>query len=461
MKFIFLPFFLILAFKSYALNSKVFSKQVQNLIKKQGLKPSHFGLVVSSKNKPSQVIYSLNADQLFIPASLTKMVTLSAFYNYFSPHHKFTTHFVSSASIGGSRLKGSLVLKGGGDPTFTSEALWNLVNVFFSLGIKTIEGDLLIDNSLFKTPFFLSRSDKSYEALTSATSFNWNSTTFRVRPSQIGKKAFIISDPSTSYIQIINKVKTVGPSKRTKVLIQRTHQSRHKEIFQLKGVISTDKKELIKYRNIQRPVYWLGYNTKNFLKQRGITVLGKVQKGTCEGNCSILAKWESKPFFWQAYQLMKHSSNFISRMLTIQLSLLKGHKKGDIHKGMSYIRDYIKSIGIKNYRFKDPSGLSRKNRFRPLDIHKILVTDLKSYYKYEIFASYPLAGGVGTLKDRYLDEMGLYPMRAKTGALSGVLGLSGFANSKEKYLFTFLYNGPYAKVNEARIILDEISKLLF
>ena len=417
-------------------------------------------MVISTQSKPYQFLYILNGEKLFIPASLTKIITLSALYNYFPTHHKFKTHLISSASQKEGILKGDLILQGGGDPGFTSETLWNLVNVFSSLGIKKIEGNLLIDDSLFKTPFFFSRSDRSYEALTSATSFNWNSVTFRIRPSKIHKKAFVVSDPATTYIQIVNKIKTVDSSRKTKISIIRKSHSRKKEVFEIRGQIALGKKEVVKYRNVQHPLFWLGYNAKNFLKQRGIQVLGKVKKGKCVSFCPSLAEWESHPFHWQTYNLMKHSSNFISRMLTIQLSLLKGSEKGNIKKGMHWIREYIKKLGITDYRFADPAGLSRKNRFRPLDIQKVLIEDLKSYYRPEIFSSYPLAGGVGTLKDRYLKEMGRYPIRAKTGSLSGVLGLAGFANSQKKYVFTFLFNGPYAKVNEAKNLFDELTKSL-
>ena len=459
MKFVF-SLILLFPFSPEALNSQKFSNKVQVLLKKYKLKPEQLGLVVSTQNKPSQLLYNLNGEKLFTPASLTKIVTLSALYHYFPTHHKFKTHFLSSASQRNGVLKGDLILQGGGDPGFTSEALWNLVNVFSSLGIKKIEGNLLIDGSLFKTPFFFSRSDRSYEALTSAASFNWNSVTFRIRPHKINKKAFVVSDPATSYIQIINRVKTVNSNQRTKISIVRKSHSYKKEVFEVRGQVALGKKEVLKYRNIQHPLFWLGRNVKNFLNQRGIQVTGQIKKGKCASSCPSLAEWESHPFHWQTYNLMKHSSNFISRMLTIQLSLLKGSEKGNIKKGMYWIREYIKKLGITEYRFVDPAGLSRKNRFRPIDIQKVLTEDLKSYYRSEIFSSYPLAGGVGTLKDRYTKKMGRYPIRAKTGFLSGVLGLAGFANPHKKYVFTFLYNGPYDKVNEAKKLFDELTKSL-
>lgn len=457
-------FILLIPIASQALDNSIFSNQAQSVIRQQSLHPSYFGVVISKKSKPSKILYSLNGDKLFKPASLTKIITLSALQNEFLPFHTFKTRLVSSASRVGSELKGPLVLKGGGDPTFTSETLWNLVNVFFYSGIKTIAGDIVIDDSLFKKPFFMSRSDRSYEALTSAASFNWNSVTFRIRPTKVGEKAFVTADPLTSYVKIINKVTTSRAGTKRKVSIKRKFSLSDKEVFELRGHIAVNEKEWLRYRNIKKPYLWIGHNLKSFLAQRGIKVLGEVRKGKCSNSkksCKVLAEWEGEHFFLQAYKLMKHSSNFISRMLTIQLSLLKGSRIGDIKKGMFYIDNYIRRSGIENYAFYDPSGLSSKNRFRPLDIHKILAKDLKSRYHNEIFASYPLDRGVGTLKYKLLHKTGEYPIRAKTGTLSGVLGLSGFAYSDTEYLFTFLYNGPRAKINQAQIVFDEFIKYLF
>ena len=101
------------------------------------------------ENGQAQLILGLNADQAFIPASLTKIPTALAAYKYLGPQHKFTTTLESEGSVQNGTLKGNLYLVGRGDPTFTSESMWSLVNEFKRQNIHTIERDIIVDDTYF------------------------------------------------------------------------------------------------------------------------------------------------------------------------------------------------------------------------------------------------------------------------------------------------------------------------
>ena len=462
MKSSILVLFLFFSFPALSTAPSLFSHKVKQFLKKKNFKSSHFGLMVSQISSAREIeeLYVLNADRLFIPASLTKIPVLSALYHYYSPHKKFQTQIVSSGSIIQGILKGDLVIKGGGDPAFTSESLWNLVNVFTRSGIKIVEGDILVDETLYNSDNFSSRTDRSYEAPASAASFNWNAVTFRVRPGDmVGSKARIFVDPENSYIHFKNHVVTSGKNK-TRVKVRRVSRSKKGEVFRFKGMISPSAEEISKFRNIQNPPLWLGYNVLSFLRQRGIQVKGVVQKGSCSFNCQELARWESHPFSRLAYYLMKYSNNFITRMLTIHLPIEQGSEKGDFKKGMEWIRKYLtNTVELKKYSLTEPSGLSRRNRFSPRDLQKILIWDSNRPQSPEVLFSYPLAGGIGTLEKRYGETPKDYHVRAKTGSLSGVAGLAGWAGhvkEGDQYVFAFLYNGPAHKTLQAQNFFDEL-----
>ena len=440
---------------SYAQNHLTLN--IEKKIKENRLKKSSLGLSISEilPNNKTLPLYTLNDKKLFTPASLVKIASLSALYHYYPTSYTFKTSFLSSAHIKEDVLQGHLVLKGGGDSHFTSESLWNLVNTFTRSGIKKIQGNLLIDDNLYKPEPALPYSERSYLSPTSASSFNWNSVTFHIRPGKTLKSpAQIFIDPENSYIQIINKVTT---GTKNKIKIKRKMFSSRKEVFEIKGIIDLKKEELVKYRNTHQPALWLGYNTLAFLKQRNIKLLGKVKKGRCYNSCKSLAQWESKPFSFHSYNLMKYSSNFITRMLTIHLPLLKGAKKGDLRQGMKYIHSYLKKEeGLKKFRIKEPSGLSRKNRFSPKDLQTILMRSRQSFYSPEMLASYPLAGGQGTLDKRFPENSYI---RAKTGSLYGVVGLAGFVRSvktKKIYVFVFIFNGRPSKGAKIQKFFDEL-----
>ena len=449
---VFLPF-------SYSQND--FSSNMEKKIKAKGFKKSSLGLVISKIQKNNNVIplYSLNGNRLFIPASLVKIATLSALYHYYSPSYTFKTSFISSAPLTKGILRGNLVLKGGGDSSFTSESLWNLINVLTRSGVKEVQGDLLIDDSLYTKEPALPYSERSYLAPASASSFNWNSIAFYIRPAKALKKpAVVLSDPKNSYVEIINKVIT---GTKNKIKIKRRSSSSAKEIFEIKGEIDIHKGEIVKYRNITQPALWLGHNALSFLKQREITVSGQVKKGMCFSTCRNLAEWESRPFAFHSYNLMKYSSNFVTRMLVSHLPLLKGAKKGDLQKGMQWVNSYLKNKkGIDKFLIREPSGLDRRNRLTPKDIQKILIDSRKHFHSAEMLFSYPLAKGKGTLEKRFQSLPPSSFVRAKTGSLFGVSGLAGWTSSVSKngksYVFVFIFNGKAKKSQKAQELFDEI-----
>ena len=436
------------------------SPLIEQKIKAKGLKKTSLGIVISKIQPDNKIssFYKLNEDRLFIPASLAKIAVLSALYEIYPLNHTFQSLLLSSAKIKDGLLQGDLILKGGGDPSFTSESLWNLVNIFTRSGIQRIKGNLLIDDSLYIKEHALPYSERSYLSPTSSSSFNWNSVGFFIRPGPTkGKPAQIFVDPKNTYVQVLNKVKT---GKRNKIFIKRKSISKTKEVFEIKGEIKLKKDEIAKYRNITQPALWLGYNTRSFLKQRGIHVSGAVQKGSCFRPCSILAKWESRALDFHSYNMMKYSSNFVTRMLVSHIPLLKGAKKGGLKEGMRWIQAYLKNqLGIKKFILEEPSGLDRKNQFQPKDLIKILTNSQQHFYSPEMLSSYPLPGGKGTLKKRFQKLPSSVFVRAKTASLYGVRGLAGFVESsskKEKYAFVFIFNGKESQSQKAEDLFEDI-----
>lgn len=440
-----------------------YSKKANALIIKKNLKKSRLGLSISllpsSVEEEEALLYSLNENQLFIPASLVKIASLSAFYHYFPLDFRFQTRLLSSGTLSEGQLEGDLVIKGGGDPGFSSEHLWNLINSFKRNNITAIKGDILVDDSLYKPTEFKIPSNRSYYALPNAASFNWNSATFWIRSNKTAPQIFV--DPENPYIKIINKIKL---GKKTSVQIQNGELSKNNETFKFQGHFKASDEEKVFYRNIQNPPLWLGYNLLHFLKQRGIKVEGTVKLGSCSSPCRILSQWESRPLSWHTYNMMKFSNNFVSRMLTTHLPLIKGKKTGDFHEGIQFIKNYLSTeIGLKNFQLFEPSGLARENRFSPKNIKTLLLKDLNRFFNPEILASYPLAMGIGTLKNRFKGLSKNEFVRAKTGSISGVLSLAGFVQNSfgEKFVFVFIYNGPDKNIGKVQDFFDDMIKFLF
>ena len=88
-----------------------------------------------------RVVTSHNADTPRSPASTIKTVTTFAALDMLGPAFLWQTR----ASV----RDGDLILQGGGDPYMTMERWWSFVQGLRAEGLKSIRGDIVIDNGAF------------------------------------------------------------------------------------------------------------------------------------------------------------------------------------------------------------------------------------------------------------------------------------------------------------------------
>jgi D-alanyl-D-alanine carboxypeptidase/D-alanyl-D-alanine-endopeptidase (penicillin-binding protein 4) len=426
--------------------------EVQKLIKKSGVPESDLGLYVTSGEGDNQeVIYDLNSKKKMIPASISKVATASASLEYFPPGHKFKTQLLSEANVHEKVLKGDLYLKGGGDPSFVSENMWVLVNNFKRTEIQKVEGDIVVDDSLFDAKRFdesrqKERVDRAYDAPVGAMSFNWNSINIYVRPgAKSGEPARVFLDPENDYVRLINKTTTGSGSESSAVASRVEDASFGGDVIHVGGKIGKGAKEAAIYKNITKPDLWSGYNLKSFLAQRGIAVTGKIRVGKSTERMTLLAESESKSIEQVLADMNKFSNNYVAEMLTKNMGSLKA-VPGTLSSGMEMINAHLKKLGLPDdqYTILNPSGLTRDNRISPFAMWKIIM-HLKNDFQVqpEFLTSLPIAGIDGTLKKRMKNSAGERWVRAKTGFLTDVVSLAGYAGRKDGrvFAFTFIFNG--------------------
>ncbi len=436
--------------------------EFDRLIRSKGLNPDQFSYF-AGKNE-TEVLADRRSAQSMIPASVTKLATAAAFLHHYQPGTKLKTQLWGSLPVDG-RLQGNLILKGGGDPAFVSETLWVLVNNFTRTGIKVIEGDILVDDSLFDQERFDSsrlkdRVDRAYDAPTGAMSFNWNSVNIVFRPGKkAGETGQVFLDPENSYTKLSGKIITTL-NKKVAVSAERLDAGEG-DAIKVSGQLGLENAEHIIFKNITKPDLWAGHNLKAFLSQRGIEVKGKVKSSLTPGNAILLAEVESKPIEQMVADMNKFSNNYVAEMLTKHLGLIK-QKPGSIANGMDVIREFLsKTVKIKSSDFllTNPSGLTRDNRMSAKGLWQLL-QHMRDQFKMmpEFFSSLPIAGVDGTLKKRMIGTAAERFVRAKTGLLNGVVSLAGYAGSKDGNIIPFVmfYNGN-ADESVVRQTMDQMS----
>ncbi len=452
----FLLFFETTSFANIQLN-------VERALEKSGVSKEDLGIVVL--NDLGKSIYLNNESQQFTPASLTKILIAYAGLKTFHGGYRFKTQLYFNGNKKGSLWKGPLYLVGLGDPTFTSERMWNLVNDFKRSGVQVLKGDIVVDDTYFDSKRIDSgrdvrRVNRAYDAPIGGASFNWNTVNVYVRGAHLEHlKPRVFIDPSNEYIVVENRLK----NGKENIRIQRK-VVKGKEVIRVIGSYPTSKGESVFYVNVKDPVVWTGYNLKAFLQRRGIVVEGRVKSGKWAGaQGELVAEVQGRTVSEIIFDMMKFSNNFIAEMLTKNIGVKNKGRPGTMKKGLNVIKGFLKREGFSRGDFKivNPSGLSKKNKIKPLALAKLLFQLKKDLRIYPEFAhSLPLAGLDGTLEKRF-QNISKHWLRGKTGLLAGVVGLAGYVGNKEGKVktYVFLYNG-HVSVKKAWSLFDSLGKIL-
>lgn len=140
-------------------------------------------------------------------------------------------------------------------------------------------------------------------------------------------------------------------------------------------------------------------------------------------------------------RLMYQSDNFIAE----QLLLLCAGVKFDTLRQRDIIRwakDSLFTGFPRPPRWVDGSGLSRYNLITPRYLTSVLQQLYRTQPRERLFSLFPAGGKSGTLEGWYGGPDGNAYIIAKTGSMSGVHCLSGYllAESGRVYIFSFMHN---------------------
>ncbi|MGE5410566.1 MAG: D-alanyl-D-alanine carboxypeptidase/D-alanyl-D-alanine-endopeptidase, partial [Clostridiales bacterium] len=139
--------------------------------------------------------------------------------------------------------------------------------------------------------------------------------------------------------------------------------------------------------------------------------------------------------------LNKNSDNLSAEMVLRALSVKYFGRPANADNGIKMVDSLITLSGLdnKSYRIVDGSGVSHYNL---INAH-LLLNVLRFIYQNRpelfniLYNSFPVAGVDGTLRERMKSGSAFNNVHAKTGTISGVSCLSGYAKSKSGHLLAF------------------------
>jgi len=397
-------------------------------------------------------LFDSNGDVLFNPASNMKIVSTSAALYGLGPEYRFTTLLKAAEppDAHGS-LKGDLFVVGRGDPLLNHENLERLASDLYKTGLRTIKGNIAIDDSFFdearQIPGWDDGDESCYSAPMGALSVQFNTVWITVYPSpMVGRRALVSTTPKTGYFKIRNTAKTVRKG-RTKLTIRLVQGRKHPELI-IRGRISKrDGGGLMTCRKIDEPSLYAGWTLFDYLTRQGIRVRGRVQLRTADDSAGheILA-FQSPPLEELVFQLNKESNNFMAEQIFKTLGAEKEGTPGSWDNGIRYTGKFLSQIvGAKegSYEIQNGSGLGMDNRVSAdLLIRVLRYMNDNPALKNAFLASLPVMGLDGTLRNRHKHSDASNRIMAKTGFINNVMTLSGYVETKgcDKLAFSLLLN---------------------
>jgi D-alanyl-D-alanine carboxypeptidase/D-alanyl-D-alanine-endopeptidase (penicillin-binding protein 4) len=348
--------------------------------------------VVNVSGAKPRPIFRWRAHTARILASNTKLFTTTAALALYGREGTLGTEVLGNGQLDPDGVyRGSLYLRGGGDPTFGSRrftrkaygggaTVQDLALLLDQAGIQRVTGRVYGDESAFDS---------------------------------------LRGGPDSSYATSI----WVGPLSAL---------SYNRGLFTESG------------RGFQaNPPAFAAARLDDALEARGIPVRLKPRTGLTPAEAAVLASVDSPPMERLLRLTNKPSDNFFAEMLLKDVAHLNG-KVGTTARGTRVAASFARKLGARP-TLVDGSGLARGNRASPFSVVRLL----SAMYKrddYDPFVdSLSIAGSDGTLADRMRRGVAHRHCVGKTGTLSNVSALSGYceALSGENYAYSILMNGVY------------------
>src|SRR5215471_21609126 len=216
----------------YAQSADSLASRIEKIMSRPEFAHSNFGIEFYDLES-GKVLYSLNAEKLFVPASTTKLLTEGTVLAKLGPNYRFHTPIYRTGPIDKhGTLKGDLFLVASGDPNLSNRiqpdgtlafvdedhsysgpalpgdplvVIKQLATDVAAKGIHKIEGRVLIDASLFPD----GPREGGTDVVISSIMINDNVIDLLATPgTREGDPVALTISPQTSYLKFVNHAKT-------------------------------------------------------------------------------------------------------------------------------------------------------------------------------------------------------------------------------------------------------------
>lgn len=421
---------------------------------------AHVGVLVSSV--AGQRYFEHRADQLLVPASVTKLFWSAAALAVFGDSAKLRTAlFADAPPQPGGIIRGNLYLVGGGDPQLTVQELEELAAQLVRQGIRHITGAVLGDGSLFdgqRNRLQYSGDIDPVEPLPPITALGFNRNEVRVILSTGGRKVVAQTVPvSPAFTVDVSGVRIRAGKRggqRVALSVRSVLRGRVQQIILFGRVPGRGTWSLVV--PIEKPELAAAATFLQRLRAAGIRVDGGFGEGRCPPTATLLGLWE-RPLVELLQVINKESDNFAAEHLFKLLGARASGNGTQAERARALLQRLLLRWGVPCHgcAFRDGSGLSRHNRVSAEDVVGVLRAVFYSPFADALCRSLAIAGVDGTLRRRLQQSAAQNRVWAKTGTLRNASALAGYVQTAdgEPLIFAIL---SFGVVRQAKVLEDSV-----
>jgi D-alanyl-D-alanine carboxypeptidase/D-alanyl-D-alanine-endopeptidase (penicillin-binding protein 4) len=423
-------------------------KQIEELQSRPEYRHSHWGILVSDL-ATGETIYQENSDKLFIPASVTKLFSVSAAWMELGADSRFRTPVYRRGNVTDGRLDGDLILQSVGDLTLggrttaggriafkdgdhtyangnstaklTDEdplaGVRALARQVKESGIRRVAGEVLVDDRMFDS----ATSTGSGPGRVSPVLLNDNVLDVLITPGEAGKPATVTTRPELSLVRVDAQVDTGPADSKINVVYFWGGPGR----VVVRGQIPAGRAPLLKVVEWSDSEFMLRGALIDALKAEGVEVGASAFVPPRAGlpptdwyvSAPRVASLESPPFSENARLILKVSHNLHASTLPLLLAARRG--KRSLSDGLQIEGEILARMGVDRdtLSFGGGAGGDRADYVTP----RATLQLLKAWAARPDFDRFqeclPVLGVDGTLATIGVDSPARGKVFAKTGTL--------------------------------------------
>jgi D-alanyl-D-alanine carboxypeptidase/D-alanyl-D-alanine-endopeptidase (penicillin-binding protein 4) len=351
-------------------------------------------------------------------------------------------------------LDGELVLRGGGDPFLNAADLEAAAAAVAQAGITRVARGVAIDDSRFERPGYLpgwtwDDFAYAYAPVVSALSFEENAVHLTIAPgASAGDRALVTAAPlgavfvplegcpPTVAVHVIPLATTGAANAPNTIDLEREPSG----CIRVTGTIPLGAKPDTAEAAVVSPAVYAHDAFRAALARHGValTELSPIAAPWPHdfrtvlapgANAAVLWAHDSEPLRDLLADMWIPSDNLVAELLLRELGFAHSGAPGTTGNGIALEKTWLRGIGADPSRIdlSDGSGLSVYDRITPRDLVTVLRHDWDGPHRALVLDALPIAGVSGTLAKSFAGTAAERRVFAKTGSLSHVSALAGYA----------------------------------